>query len=155
MIEISRFSKIIEQSCTETISSFIDTDAKVEVNLPKDHFQPEEVFGASIDVSGQKLKYGCILQYAMEQSSLYIDLLTKKYPMIDDTESPDIDILDLLGEFLNILCGKINKELVEIDNELNIEMPFFIHGLNGEEKLNTLEFTFGELKFFLHYHLEI
>ena len=153
-MEINQFSKIIEKACSETIISFMDTNAEVTIKIPENKFQPEEVFGASIDVSGKSLKYGCILQYAMEQSSLYIDLLTKKYPMIDDSESPDIDILDLLGEFLNILCGKINKELVEIDDELNIEIPFFIHGLNEDEELKSLEFKFGELKFFLHFHLE-
>jgi hypothetical protein len=154
MIDNNGFTKIVENACSETIHSFIDNESEILKEKKKNFLQPEEVFGANIDVSGKRLKYGCILQYSMEQSALYINLLTKKYPMIDDSESPDIDILDLLGEFLNILCGKINKELVDIDDELNIEIPFFVHGLSGEQKLETTEFKFGELKFYLHFHLE-
>lgn len=155
MIEFSNFSKIVDTACTQTILDFIDEKSKISTSKLKEKIINEEVFGPSIEVNGSKVHYSCILQYKADQNLQYIDLLTQKYPFIDSAEAPDLDILDLLGEFLNILCGKINKELESVDKDLNIEIPYFTYGIDpsDESNLSSTEFVFGELSFKLHYYL--
>ena len=50
------------------------------------------------------------------------------------------------------MCGKVNKELESMDDSLNIEIPYFVYGLEENEFNNLLTFNceFNDLTFNLH-----
>ncbi len=155
MLEFNQFSKIIETGCLKTITEFITPKYDVKIGKVREEPVLEEIYGPSVEVSGQNFNYSCILEYRVEDNQKILDLLYRKYPFIKNDEIPEIDILDFLGEFLNILCGKINKELEKEDNQLSIEIPYFSYGLFVEEdqKIGTKTFSFDDLSFKLHYYI--
>ena len=152
MLDPVKFNQITQDACKQTVLDYMDDSKQVQIKSVKDSFQFEEVIGPSIEVSGEKIHYSFILQYLPEQNLKYIDLLSQKYPFIDESEVPELDILDYLGEFLNILCGKVNRELESLDKNLNIEIPYFSYGIEAleSETVQSFECQFGELNFKLH-----
>ncbi len=155
MIEFSNFSRIVDESCVQTVDEFLSSSDKIKTADLKTGYSLEEIAGPSIEVRGKNIHYSCIMQYKAEQGLLFFDLLAKKYPFLNKNELPELDILDLLGEFLNILCGKINKHFESIETDLVIEIPYFEYGVDLEEgqSLGALECSFGDLSFKLHYIL--
>jgi hypothetical protein len=155
MVEMKKFSQIIEKACEQTVQDYMDSEHAIFISKIKSKIISEEISGPSIEVEGEKFHYSCLLEYQAKDNLKFLDLLTIKYPFIDEADLPEIDILDLLGEFLNILCGKINKELEQVDSTLNIEIPYFVYGLDTDEsmKLSSLECKFGDLSFNLHYQI--
>jgi hypothetical protein len=155
MLELVKLSPIIELACRQTVSEFMSDCEDIKLSKLDAPKVPEEISGPSIEVSGKKAHYSCLLEYKNEDNTKFIDLLTKKYPFVDNDELPELDILDLLGEFLNILCGKINKELEGLDPDLNIEIPYFVYGLESDDKnkVGSIECLFDDLSFKLHYQV--
>ncbi|OUR93585.1 hypothetical protein A9Q84_19140 [Halobacteriovorax marinus] len=155
MINFGDFSKIVEKECSVAVKDFLDSVHEIKISKLNDQVVYDDICGPSVEVSGEKLNYTCVLQYNVEDNIKYLDLLTKKYPFVDNGELPELDIMDLLGEFLNILCGKINYQLEKEDSHLNIEIPYFSYGVQLEEgqTLGVLKCNFGDLSFKLHYLL--
>jgi len=153
VLNFGDFSKIVENECLMAVKEFLDSTGNVKMSKSNDQIIHDNICGPSVEVSGKNLNYTCILQYNVEDNLKYLDLLSSKYPFVDNGELPEIDIMDLLGEFLNILCGKINLKLEKEDSNLNIEIPYFSYGVHLEEgqELGMFQCQFGELSFKLHY----
>jgi len=155
MIEFNRFSKIVSERCSQTVDEFLTLEADIKVAPIKNDTVLEDIAGPSIEVRGKEIHYSCIMQYKADQNLKFLEMLAKKHPYLNQDEVPDLDILDLLGEFLNILCGKINRDLENVEDDLVIEIPYFEYGIDVDEDqdLGALECKFGELSFKLHYIL--
>jgi hypothetical protein len=155
MISFEEFSKIINEECLKTISEFMSNDTSIKSQSFDEIKVLEEISGPSIEVVGKKLSYTCVLEYKNIDNLKFLDLLVEKYPFVDNSDVPELDVMDLLGEFLNIFCGKINLALESIDSDLNIEIPYFTYGIQdlSSNKLGCFKFEFNELSFKIHYCL--
>lgn len=152
MLSLSSFSDNIVNSCKATSIEFLGAkDVSITVVNPEVIF--EEISGPSIEVRGKKIHYSCILEYKADQSLQILDLFSQNYPFLNKDELPELDLLDLLGEFLNILSGKINKELESIEGDLSIEIPYFEYGIDVEEsqQFGSIECLFDNVKFNIHF----
>ena len=143
----------MENQCHKTIDDFMITQGEIDIKALDEH-SSSEVFGPSVEVQGKSFGYTCILQYEAADNLKYLDLLLKKYHFLPALEVPEIDLLDYLGEFLNILCGRVNKEIESTHSKLSIEIPYFSYGVHLQEgqKLKTLKCSFNELSFKLHFY---
>jgi hypothetical protein len=155
MISLDEFSKIVNSECLKTISEFMSNEENIKSSRINESRDLESICGPSVEVVGKKLKYSCILEYENVDNIKFLDLLIEKYPFVDNSDIPELDIMDLFGEFLNILCGKINLSLESTDSELNIEIPYFTYGIQDLEisKIVTQKYEFNELSFKLHFYL--
>lgn len=155
MIEFSNFSKIVDRNCVLTVKEFLSDKNEIKTTTLQKDYVLDDVSGPSIEVKGDKVHYSCILEYRSDQGLLFLEMLSDKFQFLNMNEAPDLDILDLLGEFLNILCGKINKDIEDVESDLKIEIPYFEYGLDvqGDESLGAIECFFGDLSFKLHYIL--
>jgi len=155
MIKFSQFQTIVEHSCERTTQEFLSSSA-ISISKAKQDYLLDEVAGPSIEVQGERTSYMCLLEYKTDQNIKYLEVFKEKYPFLNQDEIPEVDLLDLFGEYLNILCGKINKEIDDIETEeMNIEIPFFEYGLDIDtpERYGSLDCKLEELSFRLHYAL--
>lgn len=155
MMDFIQFSTIVEDCCHRTTTEFLSLD-EVVVTKAKEDYILDDVAGPSIEVKGEQTRYLCLLEYKSEDNLKILDMFQKKYPFLNSNEVPEIDLLDLFGEYLNILCGKINKEIDSINKEeMNIEIPYFEYGIDKSEtqELAALNCQVGTLSFKLHYLL--
>lgn len=155
MIGFSQFSSIVEECCHLTTTEFLSTE-EVKTSKAKEGYVLDDVAGPSIEVRGKSIRYLCLIEYKSEDNLKILELFQKKYPFLNSDEIPDIDLLDLFGEFLNILCGKINKEIDSINSEeMNIEIPYFEYGIDkgDSQELAALNCQIGTLTFRLYYLL--
>ena len=155
MVNFEEFSKIINTECLETISEFMSNDSSIKSHTFSEIKALEDISGPSIEVVGKKVSYTCVLEYENVDNLKFLDLLIEKYPFVNNSDVPELDVMDLLGEFLNIFCGKINLSLEKVDSDLNIEIPYFTYGIQdlASKELGCYKFEFNELSFKIHYCL--
>lgn len=155
MVDFKDFSKIVTKSSSETIEEFLKTSQNLKISEIKEPIIFEDVSGPSVEVKNEKLKYQCVLQYKNTDNTDVLNLLKEKYPFLIEDELPNVDLLDLFGEFLNILCGKINKGLEKsVEGDLNIEIPYFEYGIDTESsQIGSIQCSLDDLELQIHYLL--
>lgn len=146
-----------QKASSEAIKDFLTSNEKINVSEFKNEKDTSEIAGPSIDVIGDKCRYVCTMQYQEQDRERFIKLLGDKYSFINSDELPEIDLLDFLGEYLNILCGKINFQLENFDNTLNVDIPYFTYEFEtiSEKDIIRFQCQFDEISFDLYFQFLI
>lgn len=151
-----RIKEILLKEAKSAAEGFLTSGENVNLSSFDFKREFEEIVGPGIEVVGSEFNYSCVLEYDAEANENILNLIFSRFPGFDESELPEIDILDALGEFLNILCGKINLCLEKDCPDLNIEVPYFVYGLEPKEdnKDKVLSFSLSstELAFNLYFY---
>lgn len=147
---------ILQEACINSVNEFLSTSGDAKLVDKSISYGLDEVYGPSIECFGDNVKYIFTLRYELEQNQDYLNLFLSKYTFVDKNELPSLDLNDFLGEFLNIMSGKVNKSFEALDPKLQPKAPYFTQGfesIDEQSEVNSFSCEFDGLNFTLFYQV--